>query len=405
MKKKISLSTQVMIAVILAVASGLLLGEKMTVLAPVGNIFLSLIKTLVIPLVFCSICGAVCNMQDIHRLKSVGGKVLALFVVTTGVAAAIGIAVSEIMNIGVGLDYSAELTEDVGEVPGVLEVILNMFPSNIVNSMAEGNNLQVIIFAVLLGCAIIVTGRDAESFKKGINSLTAVLYSLTGIVMKFSPVGIFCLLGNAIGEHGAEVFSAIGSYILAVYISCFIVLVFDVILAKVFGNVGVKEFLKAAWPVALTAFTTRSSAGTLPVTIEKTLDELKVSEEIAGFTLPLGATINMNGAALNMTAFGILAANACGVSLSLPQYAVAIFICTISGIGVPGVPSGGLVLNLLLLSTLGLPAGLLGLITGIDNLTDMICTATNVVGDMVSSVIVDHSEKKKIKGDTENAEF
>ncbi|MEZ3434989.1 MAG: dicarboxylate/amino acid:cation symporter [Lachnospiraceae bacterium] len=402
MKKKLSLSTQVIIAVILAVIAGLLLGERMTVLAPVGNIFLSLIKTLVIPLVFCSICGAVCNMQDMSKLRSVGGKVLALFVVTTSVAAAVGIVVSEVMHIGVGLDYSAELAEDVGEVPGVLEVILNMFPSNIVSSMAEGNNLQVIIFAVFLGCAIIVTGREAESFKKGINSLTAVLYSLTGIVMKFSPVGIFCLLGNAIGEHGAEVFSAIGSYILAVYISCFIVLAVDVVLAKVFGKVGVKEFLKAAWPVAITAFTTRSSAGTLPVTMEKTLDDLKVSEEIAGFTLPLGATINMNGAALNMTAFGILAANACGVHLSLSQYAIAIFICTISGIGVPGVPSGGLVLNLLLLSTLGLPAGLLGLITGIDNLTDMICTATNVVGDMVSSVIVDHSEKKKAEGRTEN---
>ncbi|MCI9216080.1 MAG: dicarboxylate/amino acid:cation symporter [Dorea sp.] len=402
MKKKISLSTQVIIAVILAVIAGLLLGEKMTFLAPVGNIFISLIKTLVIPLVFCSICGAVCNMQDMSRLRSVGGKVLILFIVTTSVAAAVGIAVSEVMHIGVGLDYSAELAEEVGEVPGVLEVILNMFPSNIVNSMAEGNNLQVIIFAVLLGCAIIVTGREAETFKRGINSLTSVLYSLTGIVMKFSPVGIFCLLGNAIGEHGQEVFSAIGSYIAAVYISCFIVLGFDIVLAKVFGKVGVKDFLKAAWPVAITAFTTRSSAGTLPVTMEKTLDDLNVSEEIAGFTLPLGATINMNGAALNMTAFGILAANACGVHLSPAQYAIAIFICTISGIGVPGVPSGGLVLNLLLLSTLGLPAGLLGLITGIDNLTDMICTATNVVGDMVSSVIVDNSEKKKIQGGMEN---
>lgn len=158
MKKKISLSTQVIIAVILAIAAGLLFGEKMTVLAPVGNIFLSLIKTLVIPLVFCSICGAVCNMQNMAKLRSIGGKVLILFVVTTSVAAAIGIVVSEVMHIGVGLDYSAELMEDVGEVPGVLEVILNMFPSNIVSSMAEGNNLQVIIFAVLLGCAIIVTG-------------------------------------------------------------------------------------------------------------------------------------------------------------------------------------------------------------------------------------------------------
>lgn len=246
MKKKISLSTQVIIAVILAIAAGLLLGEKMTVLAPIGNIFLSLIKTLVIPLVFCSICGAVCNMQDMSKLRSVGGKVLALFVITTSVAAAIGIVVSEVMHIGVGLDYSTELMEDVGEVPGVLEVILNMFPSNIVSSMAEGNNLQVIIFAVLLGCAIIVTGKEAETFKKGINSLISVLYSLTGIVMKFSPVGIFCLLGNAIGEHGAEVFSAIGSYILAVYISCIIVLAFDVVLAKVFGKVSVKEFLKVA---------------------------------------------------------------------------------------------------------------------------------------------------------------
>lgn len=395
--KKLTTSTQVLIAVVLAIIAGLIFGEKITVLQPIGDMFLSLIKTLVIPLVFCSICGAVSGMKDMTKLRNIGGKVLILFIVTTSVAAAIGIVVSEALQIGKGLDYSVELAEDVGEVPSVLQVILNMFPSNIVDSMAQGNNLQVIIFAIFLGCAIIAAGRAAEPFKRGIDSLTSVLYSLTGIIMKFSPIGIFCLLGSAIGAHGAEVFSAIGLYILAVYISCFVVLIFDVILVKVFGKVGMKDFIRAALPVGITAFTLRSSAGTLPVTMQKTRDELGVSEDIAGFTLPLGATINMNGAALNMTAFGILAANACGVHLSPSQYAIAIFICTISGIGVPGVPSGGLVLNLLLLSTLGLPAGLLGLITGIDNLTDMICTATNVVGDMVTSTIVDNSEKKKLQ--------
>lgn len=395
MKKKLSTSTQVLIAVVLAVIAGLIFGDKMTVLEPIGNIFLNLIKTLVIPLVFCSICGAVANMKDLAKLRKVGGKVLALFIVTTSLAAAMGIVVAEILQVGKGLEYTTELTMDVGEVPSVLDVILNMFPSNIVESMAAGDNLQVIVFAILLGCAIIITGKQAEGIKNGLNNFTQVLYSLTVLIMKISPIGIFCLLGSAIGKHGAEVFSTLGLYILAVYIACIIQMLFNLFLVKVFGKGDIKKFIKAATPVSITAFTTRSSSGTLPVTMENTTKVLGVSEEIAGFTLPLGATINMNGAALNMSIFGVLAANACGVDLSFSQYAIAVFVCTISGIGVPGIPSGGLVLNLLLLSTLGLPAGLLALITGIDNLTDMICTVCNVVGDMVTSVIVDHGEKKE----------
>ena len=395
MKKKLSTSTQVLIAVVLAVIAGLIFGDKMTVLEPIGNIFLNLIKTLVIPLVFCSICGAVANMKDLAKLRKVGGKVLALFIVTTSLAAAMGIVVAEILQVGKGLEYTTELTMHVGEVPSVLDVILNMFPSNIVESMAAGDNLQVIVFAILLGCAIIITGKQAEGIKNGLNNFTQVLYSLTVLIMKISPIGIFCLLGSAIGKHGAEVFSTLGLYILAVYIACIIQMLFNLFLVKVFGKGDIKKFIKAATPVSITAFTTRSSSGTLPVTMENTTKVLGVSEEIAGFTLPLGATINMNGAALNMSIFGVLAANACGVDLSFSQYAIAVFVCTISGIGVPGIPSGGLVLNLLLLSTLGLPAGLLALITGIDNLTDMICTVCNVVGDMVTSVIVDHGEKKE----------
>ena len=395
MKKKLSTSTQVLIAVVLAVIAGLIFGDKMTVLEPIGNIFLNLIKTLVIPLVFCSICGAVANMKDLAKLRKVGGKVLALFIVTTSLAAAMGIVVAEILQVGKGLEYTTELTMDVGEVPSVLDVILNMFPSNIVESMAAGDNLQVIVFAILLGCAIIITGKQAEGIKNGLNNFTQVLYSLTVLIMKISPIGIFCLLGSAIGKHGAEVFSTLGLYILAVYIACIIQMLFNLFLVKVFGKGDIKKFIKAATPVSITAFTTRSSSGTLPVTMENTTKVLGVSEEIAGFTLPLGATINMNGAALNMSIFGVLAANACGVDLSFSQYAIAVFVCTISGIGAPGIPSGGLVLNLLLLSTLGLPAGLLALITGIDNLTDMICTVCNVVGDMVTSVIVDHGEKKE----------
>lgn len=402
MGRKLSLSTKVLIAVGLAVVTGLIFKEKAAILEPIGNIFLNLIKSLVIPLVFCSICGAVANMEDITKLKKVGGKVLALFIVTTSMAAAIGIVVAEFMHVGEGLNYSENLTVEVGEVPSVLDIILNMVPSNIFASMAEANNLQVIVFAVLLGCAVIVTGQKAEGVKHGLNSITEVLYSLTGIIMKFSPIGVFCLLSSAIGKHGAEVFSTLGLYIAAIYITCGIQMVFNVFLVKVFGHISAKTFIKAAFPVGITAFTTRSSSGTLPVTMKNTTEVLGVSEEIAGFTLPLGATINMNGAALNMTIFGVMAANACGVDLSLGQYAIAVFVCTISGIGVPGIPSGGLVLNLLLLSSLGLPAGLLALITGIDNLTDMACTSCNVVGDMVTSVIVDHGEKKENLKETAN---
>lgn len=398
-KKKFQLTTtnQVLIAVVLAFIAGLIFKEKMTVLQPIGNIFLNLIKSLVIPLIFFSICGAVSNMEDMAKLKSIGGKALLMFMSTTAVAAAIGIVVSQVMQIGKGMTYTAELAEDAGEVPGILEIILNMFPSNIIKSMADSENIQVIIFAILLGCAIIMAGDKAAPLKRGIDSITEVLYSLTQIIMKFSPIGIFCLLGPAVGENGAEIFSAIGMYILAVYISCFVMMLVNMVLVKTLGHMSLKKFAKAAWNVGIVAFTTRSSSGTLPITMDNVRNGLGVSEDVADFVLPLGATVNMNGAALNMTAFAVLAANVCGVHLTLSQLVITIFICTILGVGSTGIPSGGLVLNLIVLSTLGLPEGLLALITGIDNLTDMICTATNVVGDMVSSVIINRSEEKRIR--------
>lgn len=393
--KKLSLNQQTIISVVLAIICGLIFGEKFSVLQPVGNIYLNLIKSLIIPVVFCSVCSSIANNKDLTKLGGIAAKTLILFIFTTAMAATISLIVSSALGAGKGIVYSEEAMTATVEIPAVKDIILNMFPSNIVDAMATGNNMQVIIFAALMGIGIVVAGKSVEPVKDGINRLMEVCFSMTKIVLKFSPVGIFCLLGSAIGRYGTELVGTVGIFIVAVYLANIIMIAVDFLLIAFIARVPLKKFAKAAWIVGITAFTTRSSGGTLPLTIETAKEVVGVPDDVANFVLPLGATINMNGAAVMIAGFGVFAANACGLQLTASQYAIAVFACVITGVGMPGVPGSGIVFSMMLLSTLGLPTGMIALVSGLDNLTDMADTACNVIGDMTTATLVGSIERKK----------
>lgn len=389
-------TVRILIALVLGLAVGLIFKQGAAVLQPIGDIFLKLIRMLVIPLVMCSIINSTSNMKDMRILGRVGGKTLALYVLTTAAATAIGIFLATIARVGEGVSI-VETAEAVhADPPTFLGVLSGMIPSNIFASMANFDTLPCIIFSILFGISITVLGEKGEPVKRLFASATEVLFTLVGIVVKIAPIGIFALIASGIGQNGAEIFTALGLFCILHYVGAAFLIVFYLILIRFAGGMGVGHFVKAASKVFITAFTTRSSAATLPVTLKTTIEDLGVDRDLAEFTLPIGTTINMNGAAMAMGISAVLASFIYNAPLTPGQIVLAIVISTLSGIGMPGVPNSGMVFNIFLFTSLGFPAGaLIGMIASVEGLTDMVCTACNVTGDVVCAVLVNRSERKR----------
>lgn len=397
MKKHLKNPTvRILIGLVLGLIVGLVFKEKAAVLQPIGDIFIRSIRMLVIPLVLLSITNSTSNMEDLTVLGRIGGKTISLYILTTALSAAIAITLGMITGIGKGISI-VETGEIVAtESPTISQIIVNMVPSNIISSMANGDTLPIIIFAILLGIAITIAGEKGKVIKNVIESGTEVIYSLVSLVVKTAPLGVFALIASGIGQNGAEIFTTLGKFVILVYVAVVFIIMMYMILIHFFSGMKVSEFVKPASKIFITAFTTRSSAATLPVTIKTSVEEIGIDRDIAEFTLPIGCTINMNGAAMLLALSAVLASNIYGIPLTLDKIVIAIMISTLSGIGMPGVPNSGVIFNIFLFTTLGLPVGtLIGLLASIESLSDMVCTACNVIGDVVSAKLVDHSEKKR----------
>ncbi|MDO5349140.1 MAG: dicarboxylate/amino acid:cation symporter [Lachnospiraceae bacterium] len=393
--KKLNSTAQMLIALALGIVCGLAFGEKMAVIAPLGNIFINLIKMLVIPIVMCSIITSTASMSDINKLGRVGSKMMFLYISTTAVAASIGLVLASITKLGQGV--ALEVADEVAATPlSLLDILYNIVPSNIFSAMANFETLPCIVFSLLFGVALIMIGEKANPVLSLLNACSEALNQMVSLIMKIAPIGIFALVSSGLGQYGAEIFAALGKYLVLCYIGVPILAVLYLVLLKLFGGLSVKKFLSGGLKIFLTAFTTRSSAATLPLNIEVTTKEFDVPEEIAKFTLPIGCTINMNGAALGMTMKAILAGYIYGSPLSISQCAIAVVISTLSGIGMPGIPNASLVFNVLLFTTLGFPNGaLIGMLASVESLEDMVQTAGNVLGDSACAVLIANSERKR----------
>lgn len=393
--KKMNATVKILIGLILGMIVGIVFGEKATFLQPIGNIFINLIKMLVIPLVMCSIINSVSGMKDLKVMGRVGGKTVLLYVITTMGAGALAIVVGMLFHVGEGLAI-VEAAEVSAETPTVLGILLNIVPSNIFAAMANFDTLPCIVFSVLFGVAIVMCGEVGQPVRNVIGSAAEVIYKMVNIIVKIAPLGVFALIAASIGENGPEILSALGLFCVLNYVCGIILLIVFCILAKLFTKIPLGVFIKGLSKVFMTAFSTRSSAATLPVTIKTTVEDLGVDENLARFTLPIGCTINMNGNAVCMALAAVLASYVYGQPLSFGQIAIAIIIATISSIGMPGVPNSGIVFNTMMFSALGFPAGsLIAMIASVESLNDMMSTGLNVSGDVLCAAIVDNSEKKR----------
>ena len=395
-KKKLSLATKTFIGFGLGIVIGLVFGEKATIVKPLGTIFLNMIKMIVVPMVFFSITARVASLGDLKKLRNIGVKVVGLYALTSALCVGLGLIMANIINPGKGFDLTAlsQSTDyEAQAMPSIIDTLIDMFPSNIFTSFTNTNMLQIIVFSVFLGVALIMMGKEGERLLAGVQSCANAMYKITAIVMEFSPIGVCALLADSVGAYGLKIFGPLGKLILTVYASdVILVLVMYIPMVALLAKFPVKKWLQGIWKVWVVTASTTSSSGSLPITTSVTNDEFGVSSELSSFSLPLGATINMNGGCIYYAAAIVMTAQIYGMNLT-PSALVNIIISTVLvAMGCPGVPGGAIIMTTILLTNMGLPLEIVGLIAGIFRLIDMANTTFNVTGDVVTTMVVARSE-------------
>lgn len=395
-KKKLSLATKTFIGFGLGIVIGLVFGEKATIVKPLGTIFLNMIKMIVVPMVFFSIIAGVASLGDLKKLRNIGVKVVGLYALTSALCVGLGLIMANIINPGKGFDLTAlsQSTDyEAQAMPSIIDTLIDMFPSNIFTSFTNTNMLQIIVFSVFLGVALIMMGKEGERLLAGVQSCANAMYKITAIVMEFSPIGVCALLADSVGAYGLKIFGPLGKLILTVYASdVILVLLMYIPMVALLAKFPVKKWLQGIWKVWVVTASTTSSSGSLPITTSVTNDEFGVSSELSSFSLPLGATINMNGGCIYYAAAIVMTAQIYGMNLT-PSALVNIIISTVLvAMGCPGVPGGAIIMTTILLTNMGLPLEIVGLIAGIFRLIDMANTTFNVTGDVVTTMVVARSE-------------
>lgn len=395
-----SLIWQIVGAFILAVIAGIIFGDHIKVVQPLGDLFLRLIKFIIVPLILSTIIVGVTSTGDIKKLGRLGGKTISYYLVTSFIAISLGLLAGFVFSPGTGTDLKLSGEKvDVAESEGVVQTILNIIPTNPVESLANADMLQIIFFAIFVGIGITMVGEKADPVKRFFDGFAEIMYKVTGIIMAVVPIGIFGLLAPIVGEYGAAVLLPLIKLIIAMLIACLIHITIVYSMAvKTLGKMNPVQFLKGIFPAAAVAFSTSSSAGTLPVTMKSAEDNLNVSKETSSFVLPLGATINMDGTAIYQGLAVVFIAQYFGTDLSFAQLATVALIGTLASIGTAGVPGAGMIMLTMVLAAIGLPLEGLALVAGIDRILDMMRTSINIIGDASASVVVDVSEQDKSQG-------
>lgn len=398
--KSISLGNWILIGMILGLVVGLILNfyvdniyiKKIILMDNVfylgGNFFIKLMKMLVVPLVFFSIVVGVASISDIKTIGSIGGTTILIYLITTALAVTIALFIGMVIQPGVGLNMGAVQTSNVTINQTMTDTILNMVPDNPFSSLATGDMLPVIIFAVLVGIILAKLRQETETMNKIFTEGNTIMMEMTNIVMKFAPIGVFCLMARTFGGLGFEGIMPLAKYVICVLIGLAIqaFIVYPSLLVA-FTRLNPIRFFRRFISVMFFAFSSSTSNATIPLNLDK-LEEMGVSREVSSFTIPLGATINMDGTAIMQGVAVMFAAQAYGIDLGTSALITVIFTAVMASIGTAGVPSVGLVTLTMVFNSVGLPVNAIGIIFGIDHILDMFRTAVNVTGDAICTIIV-----------------
>ncbi len=399
-RKKLALSTQIFIALILAIGAGIALTGNpdfaKTYIKPFGTIFLNLIKWIVCPLVFFSIMSGVVSMRDIKKVGAVGGSTVLYYLCTTAFAVAIGLLFANLLKGIFPVLSTAELSyEPAATSVNFMDTLVGIFPSNFLKPFIDANMLQIIVSSLFIGFALILIGHRFDMEFKAVDVCNDICMKAMEMILKLSPIGVFCLLCPVVAENGPAVLGSLAKVLLVAYL-CYIVHAVVVYSAsvKALGGVGPVKFFKGMLPAIMMAFSSASSVGTLPLNME-CCEKLGADKEVSSFVLPLGATINMDGTAIYQGVCAVFIASCFGISLTFSQMLTIVLTATLASIGTAGVPGAGMVMLAMVLQSVGLPVEGIALVAGVDRIFDMGRTVVNITGDASCAIVVSRLQRKR----------
>ena len=398
-KKHMSLAMQIFVATLLAIFAGVLLQSQAdfanNFIKPFGTIFLNLVKFIVVPIVLFSIMCGIISMSDIRKVGVIGLKTVVFYLCTTAFAVTIGLIGGNLFKGMFPVVATTDLTYEASASTSFMDTLVNIFPSNFFKPLVEGNMLQVIVMAILMGFSIILVGEKNVRVVAAFNDLNDIFMKCMELILKLSPIGVFCLLCPIIATNGPAIIGSLAMVLLTAYI-CYIVhaAVVYSLTVKTMGGMSPVKFFKGMMPAIMFAFSSASSVGTLPINLDCT-QKLGAKKEVASFVLPLGATINMDGTAIYQGVCAIFIASCYGIQLTLPQMLTIVLTATLASIGTAGVPGAGMVMLAMVLTSVGLPVDGIALVAGVDRIFDMGRTTVNITGDAACAIVVSNMEAKR----------
>jgi proton glutamate symport protein len=405
---KIKLHTKIFLGLILGIIAGLLFREKVLFIEPVGTVFLNLITMIVVPLVFVSLMLGTASLGDVKKLGRIGAKTSLYFVITTVIAICVGLLLANAANPGKGLpdnvqtqlleNYEARAQDGIKrmeEKPSIIEILVNIVPTNPVRAFIDGNMLQIIFMAILFGIVLtLIPAEKSDYLVKMLDGLNDIFIQVVHIVMKVAPYGVFALSAAVIGRFGLDILLTLLKYCIVVIGGLiFYGITFNSLSVSILGRTNPLYFFRAVKEAIIIAFSTSSSMATLPVAMES-VEHIGVKREYSSFVIPLGSTVNMDGTALYQGVSAVFIAQIYGIQLGLTGQVTIVLMAVMASIGAAGVPMAGIIALALVLKQLGIPLEGIALILGVERLLDMVRTCVNVVGNMACSVVIQELEEK-----------
>ena len=399
-KKKLALSTQIFIALVLAIIAGIALTGNpdfaKNYIKPFGTIFLNLIKWIVCPLVFFSIMSGIVSLRDVKKIGAIGGTTVLYYLCTTAFAVTFGLLFANLLKGLFPVLSTSELTYTPSATSvNFMDTLVGMFPSNFLAPFVEGNMLQIIVSALIIGFALVLIGHRFNMEFRAVEICNDICMKAMELILKLSPVGVFCLLCPVVAENGPAVLGSLAMVLLVAYL-CYIIhmAVTYSVSVRTLGGLSPVRFFKGMMPAMMMAFSSASSVGTLPLNMDCS-EKLGADREVASFVLPLGATINMDGTAIYQGVCAIFIATCFGINLSFSQMLTIVLTATLASIGTAGVPGAGMVMLAMVLQSVGLPVEGIALVAGIDRIFDMGRTVVNITGDASCAIVVSRMERRR----------
>ena len=397
--RKIPLLTKLLVAMVIGLILGAVFGERINVIKPFGTVFLNLLKMAALPLIVVNLISGISSLDDPKIFGRVGIKIMIYYCVTTVIAIVLGLMLGTVLQPGRGFVLQGTYDQAIETIPSFGDTIIGLIPSNIFASLTNGKFDQIVVFSAFVGVAMLfVKKEDRAVLKSGVDSLANLFNKLVGMIMGYAPIGICALMACTVGTYGAQLGGFLAKYLGASYVCVLIQIIVYGVLLTIFGKCNPLWFLKKASPLMVTALGTSSSLACVPVGIE-CADNMNIPKSISGFTIPLGSQVNKDGNGMMLAITFLFAAQAIGAPVTMDMLIKAILISLILTTGAGGVPGGGIVTIAIVIDAFGLPLEVVGIISGIFALIDMVYTMMNCLGDLVGTYIVAHLERKSIKAD------